>query len=57
MPYDAGLAHTELGLHLPPTDALRQEHLVRAIALLSHIGAQADLERVIRLVRVGHQET
>jgi len=57
MPYDEGLAHAELGLHLPPTEPLRQEHLVRAITLLSHIDAQADLERVIRLARVGHHQT
>jgi tetratricopeptide (TPR) repeat protein len=53
MPYDEGLAHAELGLHLPPADPRRRQHLVRAIAILSRLGARPDLERVIIAVRVG----
>jgi tetratricopeptide (TPR) repeat protein len=53
MPYDEGMACVELGLHLPPADSCRHEHLVRAVAILSRLGARPDLERVIHEVRAG----
>jgi class 3 adenylate cyclase/tetratricopeptide (TPR) repeat protein len=46
MPYDEALAHAELGLHLPLAESLRHEHLARAITLLTHLGADFDLERI-----------
>lgn len=51
MPYDEGLAHAEIGLHLPSTEPRRQEHLVRAIALFIRLEAGFDLERVLAAVR------
>jgi tetratricopeptide (TPR) repeat protein len=45
MPYDEGLAHYEIGRHLPAGDPARAEHLARARELFERVGAAHDLAR------------
>jgi hypothetical protein len=45
MPYDLGLAHYEIGRHLPVSDPTKQEHLRHAEQIFSQLGAAWDLER------------
>ncbi len=45
MPYDGGLAHYEIGRHLPTGDPNREEHLSQAVETFSRLGANFDLER------------
>jgi hypothetical protein len=45
MPYDAGLAHFEIGRHLAPRDPGRHEHLAQAHALFAECSAGYDLGR------------
>ena len=44
MRYDEGLAHYEIGRHLPAGDAVRTQHLERACALFDQVGARYDLQ-------------
>lgn len=46
MPYAEGLAHYELGRHLPPDDPARTEHLDRAAEIFGQLGATYDLQRI-----------
>jgi len=39
MPYEEGLAHFEIGRHLPATDPRRRRHLMRAGEIFSQLGA------------------
>lgn len=45
MPYDEGLAHYELGRHLPDADPGREEHLARACEIFERLGAAYELAR------------
>lgn len=51
MPYEEGLAHLEIGRHLPLAAPKRREHLDRAADTLSRIGAAFDLDRAKVLAR------
>jgi len=53
MPYEEGLAHYELGRHLPASDPRRRHHLAHAVALFARLGADDDLRRAIAVVRHG----
>ncbi len=44
MPFERGLAHLELGRHLPPDDRTRAEHLAAARAVFEELGARPALE-------------
>ncbi|MCB9102211.1 MAG: AAA family ATPase [Anaerolineales bacterium] len=46
MPYDQGLAHYEIGRHLPLDDPIRTQHLLQAERLFLDLGATYDFERV-----------
>ncbi len=46
MPYAAGLAHYELGRHLPVDDPDRAEHLSQARAIFTRLAAGFDLQRI-----------
>jgi hypothetical protein len=39
MTYDKGLAHYEIGRHLPPEDSERQKHLSYAVEIFAKLGA------------------
>ena len=43
MPYEEGLAHYEIGRHLPAGDAARQEHLGRAVEIFTRLRTAYDL--------------
>jgi tetratricopeptide (TPR) repeat protein len=45
MPFELGLAHLEIGLHLPEGDAERAKHLARARELFERIGARYECSR------------
>ncbi len=45
MPYDEGLAHYEIGRHLPLTEAQRRAHLEQAIAIFERLAAPEPLRR------------
>jgi hypothetical protein len=45
MPYAQGLAHFEIGRHLPPDDPNRSKHLTQACRLFIQLGAAYDLQR------------
>ncbi|SEL19217.1 serine/threonine protein kinase [Stigmatella aurantiaca] len=45
-PYEEGLAHFELGRHLPPQEAARRHHLLQAREIFSVLGAEGDVLRV-----------
>ena len=45
MPYEAGLAHYEIGRHLPLNDPHRSERLMQACDIFDKLGAIYDLER------------
>lgn len=45
MRYDKGLAHLEIGRHLPLEDSNRRKHLDSAIDLFADMGAEYDLTR------------
>jgi len=45
MPYEQGLAHYEIGRHLPVDDPGRGEHLSRAVDIFSRLDAAWDLDR------------
>jgi hypothetical protein len=46
MPYEEGLAHYELGRHLPVGDVARRKHLAYACKRFTQVGAAYDLQRV-----------
>ena len=46
MPYDVGLAHLQIGRHLPVEDPLRQEHLEQAEKIFVAVGSAWDLVQV-----------
>jgi hypothetical protein len=46
MPYAQGLAHYELGRHLPPGAPARAGHLSQARDIFTQLGAAYDLEQV-----------
>ncbi len=48
MRYDEGLAHLELGRHLPEGDPNAQAHLEQACCLLRELGAEYDLQEAER---------
>jgi hypothetical protein len=43
MPYEEGLAHLEIGRHLPPGDRERTEHLDQACRIFERLGTLSDL--------------
>ena len=45
MPYEQGLAHFEIGRHLPASDTGREEHLQHAIDIFGQLDAAWDLKR------------
>ncbi len=45
MPYEQGLAHCEIGRHLPENDTHRLEHLNQAVEIFERLGAAYDLKR------------
>jgi class 3 adenylate cyclase/tetratricopeptide (TPR) repeat protein len=45
MPYEEGLAHYEIGRHLPAGDSARREHLTRACEIFTRLEATYDLAR------------
>jgi hypothetical protein len=45
MPFEIGLAHADLGAHLPPAHDRASDHLRRAEAILEPIGATHILAR------------
>jgi tetratricopeptide (TPR) repeat protein len=51
MPYEEGLAHYEIGRHLPGGSPERREHLGRAAEVLARLGAVYDLEQVNRALK------
>lgn len=46
MPYEQGLAHYQIGRHLPPPDPSRLTHLNRAKEIFSQLDARHDLARI-----------
>jgi class 3 adenylate cyclase/tetratricopeptide (TPR) repeat protein len=46
MPYEQGLAHLEIGQHLPAGDPDRRAHLTRACEILSRLGCGYHLSRL-----------
>jgi tetratricopeptide (TPR) repeat protein len=48
MPYDLGLAHYEIGRHLPTDRAERTAHLTNAVAVLTKVGAADAVLRAER---------
>jgi hypothetical protein len=46
MPYEQGLAHYEIGRHLPSTDQARQTHLTEARTIFQRLDAPYDLAQV-----------
>ena len=53
MTHDQGLAHYEIGRHLPVADRLRERHLGQAAEIFTTIGAQYDLRGVQAALAVG----
>ncbi len=51
MPYEEGLAHYEIGRHLPAGDAARREHLGHAVEIFTRLGAEYDLEQVNEVLK------
>lgn len=51
MPYEAGLAHYEIGRHLPLTDPNRQHHLQSANQFFTRLGAAYDLSLVENAIK------
>jgi tetratricopeptide (TPR) repeat protein len=45
MPYAQGLAHLEIGCHLPPDDPNRVEHLVKARVIFAQLEAAYDIQQ------------
>jgi len=45
MPYEQGLAHYEIGRHLPFDDPARQDHLSQARVVFTRLEANYDLRR------------
>jgi hypothetical protein len=45
MPYEQGLAHYEIGRHLPSSHPQQQEHLQQALTLFARVGALSALAR------------
>jgi hypothetical protein len=45
MLYDQGLAHYEIGRHLPEGDGVREDHLQRAVQIFSQLEAAWDLQQ------------
>ncbi len=56
MPYDQGLAHYEIGRHLPMDDGERNEHLRQALRIYSQLGTVWDLERVQQVIAAGQAD-
>ena len=50
MRYDQGLAHFEIGRHLPGDDHARQENLKQAADIFKQTGAGYDLDRTQKLL-------
>jgi tetratricopeptide (TPR) repeat protein len=46
MPFESGLAHYEIGRHLPANDPARQSHLQKAAEIFERLGAAYHLARV-----------
>ncbi len=53
MPNEEGLAHYEIGRHLPAGDAARREHLGHAVEIFTRLGAEYDLEQVNEVLKNG----
>ena len=51
MPYEEGLAHYEIGRHLPAGDPARQEHLSCAVEIFTRLGAAYNLTRANEVLR------
>jgi hypothetical protein len=45
MPYEEGLAHYEIGRHLPFDDPAQEKHLTRACEIFVRLDARHDLKR------------
>jgi hypothetical protein len=59
MPYDEGLAHYEIGRHLPTDDPRRQDHLSRARDIFNQLEAAYDLaqaEAILNNLRDGRHK-
>jgi hypothetical protein len=50
LPYAEGLAHYELGRHLPPDDPGRIKHLEQAAGVFNQLGAEYDLQRIQTII-------
>jgi tetratricopeptide (TPR) repeat protein len=53
MPYDQGLAHFEIGRHLPASDPARKQHLQQAADLFAQVGSVWNLALVKPVLRQG----
>jgi tetratricopeptide (TPR) repeat protein len=51
MPYDVGLAHYEIGRHLPESNPARKEHLEQALQIFSELRAAWDFARARQELR------
>jgi class 3 adenylate cyclase len=49
MPYECGLAHYEIARHLADNPALRQQHVEKAKAFFTDLGALEELKRLERM--------
>ncbi|MFN8459402.1 MAG: hypothetical protein U0401_32925, partial [Anaerolineae bacterium] len=49
MPYEQGLAHYEIGRHLPPADPTRAAHLNQASVIFTELNAAFEVARVAAL--------
>lgn len=50
LPYDQGLAHYQLGRHLPANHPARLDHLTQAQEIFTRLEASYDLEQVVELL-------
>jgi eukaryotic-like serine/threonine-protein kinase len=56
MPFDEGLAHYEIGRHLPSDDSKRAEHLNKAIEILERLGAAHDLKQAQAALQASNRD-
>jgi hypothetical protein len=60
MPYERGLAHLEIGQHLPASGAsltAREQHLAQAWGIFIKLGASPDLARVEQAVQAAERKS
>ncbi len=53
MPYECGLAHYEIARHLTDNAALQQQHVEKAKAFFSDLGALEELKKLKKLADIG----